>query len=285
MEQRIAVLTDSCADIPAALQEQNGIQVLPVLVNCNGSEYRDGVDITTKELFSWMEKGAVPKTSMPSQSEVVELLDGLYRKGMTHAVFITMSSAISGTYQMISRVCSEYSHMVCKAVDSGMAAIAEGALVLQLAEEIRTGLQWEKVEERVRFLKQNTFPFFALDTLKYLMRGGRIGKVTAIAGEVLNIKPILSFDENGVIDSVEKVRGRKAAIHHLADRVIGLSDGHKRYKLYFSDSMAEEDRLTLEAQILKRCDQAIEVVRSQIGCALGVHLGPGLIGAGIQLLD
>lgn len=285
MDQSIAIITDSCADIPETIRDEKGIMLLPVLVNCAGQEYHDDVDITSDEVFAQMSAGFVPKTSLPAESDLTDLLDAAHDKGFTHAVVVTMSSSISGTYQMIHRVCNEYTGMVCKAFDSGMAAIAEGALAIQLADDIRAGLRWQEIEKRLSYLKKNTLPFFGLDTLKYLMRSGRIGKVTAMAGEMLNIKPILSFDANGVIDSVEKVRGRKAVINHLAERITKLAMGHKGYRLYFAHSVAPEDCKLLMDKVLAGCKEYTEIIQSNLGCALGVHLGPGLIGVAIQLLD
>ncbi len=285
MSEKIAIITDSCADIPEPIREEYGIRTIPVIVSCGGREYQDGVTMTASEMYVRLRAGEAPKTSLPSSDALVKLLRGLQEEGYSHAVVVSMSSAISGTYQMFHRVCMEFREMPCLAVDSGMAAIAEGALALQLADEVRNGLTWKDLPNRVQRIKAATHPFFGLDTLKYLMRGGRIGKARAIAGEVLNIKPILSFDEDGVIDSVEKTRGRKATINRIAERIIHLSEGCRRYRLYFADSEAEADRLVLEEKIRSVCKEPISIVRSQLGCALAVHLGPGLIGAAIQMLD
>lgn len=285
MNQAIAVIADSCADIPAKIREEKNIGTLPILMSYHGRDYHDGVDITLDQIYAELESGDLPKTSLPSEDELIALLDSYRARGYTHAVIVTMSSAISGTYQMIRRVCGEYEGMACYTVDSGMAAIAEGAIAIELADEIAAGLTWEKLPERVQKLKENTFPYFGLDTLKFLMRGGRIGKVTAIAGEILNIKPILSFDEEGVIDSVEKCRGRKAAIKAIAERIGKLAEGKRRYRLYFADGNADADREVLEKRILDECDHCTEIVRSKVGSALTIHLGPALIGAAIQMLD
>lgn len=285
MSEKIAIITDSCADIPEPIRKEYGIRTIPVIVSCGGKEYQDGVTMTASEMYARLRAGETPKTSLPSSDALVRLLRGLHEEGYSHAVVVSMSSSISGTYQMFHRVCVEFREMPCLAVDSGMAAIAEGALAVQLADEVRNGLTWKELPNRVQRIKDATHPFFGLDTLKYLMRGGRIGKARAIAGEVLNIKPILSFDEDGVIDSVEKTRGRKATINRIAERIIHLSEGCRRYRLYFADSEAEADRLMLEEKILSVCKEPISIVRSQLGCALAVHLGPGLIGAAIQMLD
>lgn len=285
MNERIAIITDSCADVPDALRASKHLSVLPVRVRIQDEDYKDGIDIQTEEVFRRMEAGENIKTSLPSEEDVLTLLHGLQQAGYTHAVLITMSSAISGTYQMLRMLCEEYRGMVCMVFDSGMAAIAEGALALQLADEVERGISWDNLEQRLVQLRTNTHPFFGLDTLKYLMRGGRIGKVTALAGEILNIKPILSFDAEGVIDSVEKVRGRKALMTRLVERVAALAEGHHSYRLYFADSEAAEERKKLEERVLAVCTECVGVVRSSISSALAVHLGPGLVGVAIQLLD
>lgn len=285
MAERIAIITDSCADIPEALRVEKHISTISVRVCTKDADYRDGIDIHTDEVLRRMDAGESIKTSLPSESEFQELLERLHAEGFTHAVAITMSSAISGTYQMLRMLCHECRFMTCLAFDSGMAAIAEGALALQLADEVQAGLPWAEVEARLGRLRENTHPYFGLDTLKYLMRGGRIGKVTAIAGEILSIKPILSFEAEGVIDSVEKTRGRKALMSHLVERIGKLAEGHHAYRLYFADSAADAERKQLEERVLAVCRECREVVRSSVSSALAVHLGPGLIGVAIQLLD
>lgn len=285
MKQKIAVIADSCADIPESIREEKHIGILPILMNYHGRDYHDGVDITLEQIYAGLENGDLPKTSLPAEEELIALLDRCKAEGYTHAVIVTMSSAISGTYQMIRRVCAEYEAMECCTVDSGMAAIAEGAIAIELADEIAAGLTWEELPGRVEKLKENTHPYFGLDTLKFLMRGGRIGKVTAIAGEILNIKPILSFDEEGVIDSVEKCRGRKAMVKSIAERISKLAEGKLRYRLYFADGNADADREALEKRVLDVCSRCTDIVRSKVGSALTIHLGPALIGAALQVLD
>lgn len=285
MNEKIAVITDSCADIPQVIRESKGIHTIPVLMHYHGKDYHDGVDITVEDIYPELEHGDLPKTSLPSEEELIALLDSLKAQGCTHAAIITMSSAISGTFQMIKLICEEYEGMTCQAFDSGMAAIAEGALAIELADEIAAGLTWDRLPQRMARLKANTHPFFGLDTLKFLMRGGRIGKVTAIAGEILNIKPILSFDAEGVIDAVERCRGRKALIKSVAERICTLAAGKHRYRFYFADGYADADREALEQRILSVCREYTDIVRSKVGSALTVHLGPGLVGVAIQLLD
>ncbi len=105
-------------------------------------------------------------------------------------------------------------------------------MILQLAEELRQGMDWQTLtERRVPWLIQNTFPFFSVDTLEYLQKGGRIGKVTAMAGTMLQIKPLITFAADGQLQSIAKVRGRNLVIRKLIELVTQSHNGAARYNL------------------------------------------------------
>ncbi|EJX00197.1 DegV, partial [gut metagenome] len=210
MSEKIAFIADSCADLPKEIQEKENVFVLPVIVSVEGKEYLDGVEISAETVYHQQSQGGLPTTSLPTGAMVEKVFTSVLEKGYEKAVLFTMSSAISGTWNLCRLLCEDCKQLECLVFDSKMASLAEGALLVELMEEVEAGaVDWEGIPARLMELQKNTFPYFGIDTLEFLQKNGRIGKATAFAGNLLNVMPILSFDENGVITPVEKVRGRK----------------------------------------------------------------------------
>ena len=155
-----------------------------------------------------------------------------------------LSSGLSGTYnlaRMLAGECAEQGYAM-QVFDSVSGALGQGMTVLQLAEDIKNGMDWEELtERRAPQLIANTYPFFSVDTLEYLVKGGRIGKVTAMAGTMLQIKPIITFAPDGQLQSVAKVRGRHQVMRKLVDMAVDRCGEHKRYNLAVAHGGAPEE--------------------------------------------
>ena len=150
---------------------------------------------------------------------VSDAFDQIRADGYERVIALMLSSGLSGTYNMVRLQGEQRDDLEIAVFDSKSGALGMGITVLQLWEEIQAGLDWETlVKERAPHLMANTFPFFSVDTLEYLYKGGRIGKITAMAGTMLNIKPIITFSQDGQLQSIAKVRGRRA----VQDKIIEL---------------------------------------------------------------
>lgn len=286
MSEKIAFIADSCADLPKEIREKENVFILPVLVSCQGQEYLDGEEITAEAIYQQQEKRELPSTSLPTGAMVEKVLTAVISGGYQKAVIITMSSAISGTWNLCRLLCEECRQLECLVFDSGMASLAEGALLIEIMEEVDAGiLNWEDIPERLEELKQNTHPYFGIDTLEFLQKNGRIGKVTAFAGNLLNIMPVLSFDENGVITPVEKVRGRKKRLNLLRDKAVDHINNCKKYRLLFASGGCPEMVDQLKNEIANVLGQTVPSMTTDLGCALAAHLGRNLLGVCVQVLD
>lgn len=285
-QSKIAVITDSCADIPQELVEEYHIFVLPIIVQCSDGQHRDGVDITADEVYERL-KTELPKSSSPLGSDIEDMFCEIKRQGYTHAVAIMLSGALSGTVNHVRLAAQEQSGLTVKVFDSLQGSIGIGVLALQAAEDIRKGLSYEELLERIPHLIDNTTVFFSIDTLEYLQKGGRIGKATALAGTMLQIKPILSLDKDGEIYTAAKVRGRKqveSRLLKLVEECVLAADG-RSYNLVVADGGAPEERKELEEKLRQQFPDYKHLYQAKIGAALSIYLGPGLLGAGIQFLD
>ena len=191
--EKIALLTDSTADLPAPMREGKPIYVVPLKIRCEDGEYSDGVDITAEGVYERLHRGELPRTSLPEGGVVSDTLDQIRADGYERVIAVMLSSGLSGTYNMVRLQAGQRDDLEIAVFDSRSGSLGIGIMVLQLWEEIVAGASWETlVRERAPHLVANTFPFFSVDTLEYLRRGGRIGRITALAGTMLSIKPIIT---------------------------------------------------------------------------------------------
>ena len=283
---KIAILTDSCAEISGDMQQGLPIFVLPLTVRAGGKEYRDGVDITGPEIHRIL-RYDLPKTSLPGGDVVEDTLDEIARQGYTHVLAVMLSGGISGTVNRMRLRAQEETRMTIKVFDSSLASIGEGSVVLQLARYVQEGVSWEELLFRASELIHNTTVFVSVDTLEYLKKGRRIGRVTAMAGTALQIKPILSFGEGGELGSVAKVRGRHAVVEKLTQLVrqeLGPGTG-KRYNLLMAWDGVTEGADELRRALVRALPRFENFYEVHFGAVLTTYLGPGGMGAGIQVLD
>lgn len=284
--EKIAVLTDSCADIPPHLAKQYHISVVPLKIVYHDKTYLDGVDIRAEEVYRRLPV-EIPKTSLPDGETVGKLFYDLKKEGYSSVIAIIFSSGLSGTYQMVKLVAEEFPDLKVAVFDTLSGCLGTGATVLQTARYIEEGKSWEELMELIPRLIQNTKVFFSINTLEYLQKGGRIGKITSIAGTMLNMKPIISFAPTGELINVAKIRGRKQSLSRITELVEEFAAEHpgKRYNLMFASGGAPEDLKMVRQEILKRLPNRVNCWEGEIDSTLGVYVGPKLIGAGIQILD
>ena len=284
VNDKIAIITDSCGDVPPELAKEYSIFILPMLINCIDGEYRDGVDISADDVYERL-KVELPKTSSPLGEDIIGTFEEIKRQGYTKAVAIILSGGLSGSVNHIKLAAQGIEGLEVAVFDSKQGSIGIGAIALQAAEYVKQGMRFEQLVEKVPNLIKNTKVFFSIDTLEYLQKGGRIGKVTALAGTVLQIKPILSFDDEGEIYTAAKVRGRKMVSSKLIKLVQECESKNRPYNLMVADGGAPEEREKLEEQLIALFPNYQFCYRAKIGAALSVYLGSGLLGAGIQFLD
>ncbi|MEG1721263.1 MAG: DegV family protein [Pseudoflavonifractor sp.] len=284
--QKIAVLTDSCADLNPAARAGLPIYVAPLKIVCGDGEYSDGVDISAQDVYARLDRGEIPKTSLPDFGTVDEALDQMRADGYEKVIAIHLSSGLSGTYNMV-RIHAQHRHdLEIAAFDSLRGAIAQGMNVLQICADIEAGMDWQELcDRRVPALLQNTFAAFTVDTLEYLVQGGRIGKISGMAGTLLNIKPIISFSEEGQLESVAKVRGRRQVQDKLLEMIDRQLEGCSRYNLAVTHGGAEEEMETFKARLMAAHPNYDHLWQAELDATLSVYIGKSVIGACAQRLD
>lgn len=284
--EKIALFTDSTADLSPALVGDKPIYVVPLKIVCADGEYSDGVDIFAPDVYDRLHRGELPRTSLPDGGSISDALDRIKADGYEKVLAVMLSSGLSGTYNMVRLQAETRRDLEIAVFDSKSGSLGMGIMVLQLWEDIQAGASWDwLVEKRLPGLIANTFPFFSVDTLEYLSKGGRIGKVAAFAGTLLSIKPIISFAEDGQLQSVAKVRGRR----QVQDKILDLMEQRLRpgvrYNLGVANGGAPEEMKELAQRIRERFPNAEHIWEGAIDATLSVYIGDGVLGGGIQLLE
>lgn len=282
-QEKIAILVDSGVDVPKDVIEKYGMYMLPLKVIFKDAEYLDRITITPQEVYERLNE-EIPKTSLPSGADILDMFERIQADGYAHVLVVTISSGLSGTYNAIRVVAEEFEGLDIFILDTKNIGIAAGVNAIQAAQYVEAGMKWERLKQRVSEEVSNSGIFFCVKTLEYLQKGGRIGLVASILGSALNLKPIISCNEDGIYYTVAKVRGRKQSLHKALELAVNFIGDAQKYRLCLVHGNAKEEADELILEFKKMLPNAIEFYEGQISPALGVHTGPGLIGLGVQIL-
>ena len=284
--EKIALLTDSTADLTPAMREGKPIYVVPLKIRCDDGEFSDGVDIFAQDVYDRLHRGELPRTSLPEGGVLSDTLDQIRADGYEKVIAVMLSGGLSGTCNLVRVQAEQRDDLDIAVFDSRSGSLGIGITVLQLWEEIQAGADWDKlIHERVPHLVDNTFPFFSVDTLEYLRRGGRIGRITALAGTMLSIKPIITFSEDGQLQSIAKVRGRKQVQDKIVELLRSKFRAGKRYNLGVANGGAPAEMAELSEKIRARFPDFVHCWEGAMDATLSVYIGDGVIGGGIQFID
>lgn len=283
---KIAILTDSTTDLGNESLEQLKVNVVPMQIIYNdGRTFKDGVDITVDQIGKDLDEFE-PKTSLPSIQDAIDAFSKLEEQGYTHCIVLPLSSGLSGTYNMLVTVVDNYEGaMKIEVIDGRTVSVGIGALVVAMAEDIRAGLEFEEVVAKAKKHAINHKIYFAIETLKYLQKGGRISKVQGTVGSMFDIKPILEVDDEGKLQNIAKSRGRKKSILKLVELFKtaaddALSNGKKITAIYVVHANREEDGKFLTEK-LKELFPELTISYYRLGALLTVHTGEGTVGGAI----
>jgi len=280
---KIAILVDSGTDVPREYLEKYPIYVAPLKIIYQDREYNDRLEITPQEVYDRLEE-EVPRTSLPDSGLVNGLFDRIVADGFEQVLVISISSRLSGTFNFLRVLSESYQGLAFHFVDTRNIGIGAGLQVILAAQLIAAGEPIESVLLKLEASIKNSRTYFCLDTLEYLIKGGRIGKVMAVVGQMLSIRPVISCNEEGVYVTVAKARGAAQAV----EKAIALAVKQASSQVKFAISVAHGsavDRAGAVMRILKeRLPNAAMFLMTDISPALSVHTGPGLIGIAVQSL-
>ena len=274
----IAVVTDSTSDLPVEIAKQHGITIVPLNVHIEDETFLDGVTISADEMYRRLpDQKVIPTTSAPSVGSFIEAYEKL-SESHDEIISIHLSSKLSLTHNSAVQAASELNEKGAKieVIDTEQASMALGWIAVQAAEKIASG---GSLDEAVALAKSaSTRASFTgmVDTLEYLVRGGRIGKAQGFVGSLLRIRPILTLTE-GVAHPAGRARNRTKGITRLKEMVAEASPLDKLAILYTTDKNDAEEIANSVAEYSKNGKPVV----AQLGPVVGNYLGPGTLGLGL----
>ena len=276
---KLAVITDSSAFLQAETLRKEDLFVLDIPVNIDGQEYVEGVNLTAQEFYEKMASASeLPKTSQPSIAKLDEILSTLKDKGYTHALGLFLSSGISGFYQNIQYMKDEFEGLTIAFPDTRITSAPLGYMAESVFKWAEQGDGFESILDKVTEQIENTSAFIMVDDLDHLVKGGRLSNGAAILGNLLSIKPILYFNDQGVIEVYEKVRTEKKATKRLVE-IVKEATANGNYQITVIHGNAPQKAADLR-QLLIDGGVATDVSIATFGSVIGTHLGEGSIALG-----
>ncbi len=274
------IITDSCCDFTDSMCAQLDISYVPLIVTYNGqSQTNFSEETAIKAFYNELRNGVTATTSAVNPDGWASVMEPALAAGQD-VLTVCFSSGLSATYQSAVIAAEElqekYPDRKIKVIDSLCAALGQGLLIWYACKKRDEGLSLEELAAWVEENKQHICHWVTVDDLSHLKRGGRISATSAIVGTMLNIKPIIHVNDEGKLINVAKVRGRKAAINHIADKVGELGEGFDNETCFVVHGDCEEDAQVL-ANIIQEKYGVKNVHIGYLGPVIGAHTGPGVL--------
>jgi len=274
----IKIVTDSTADLPAKLAEELDVTVVPVYLRFGKEVYRDRVDISEDEFYQRLLHDPIhPNTTQPSPQDFADVYEKL-SKDADGIVSIHLTSKLSGTYnsavqgkKMVKSKCP------IEVIDTQTLTIAISLIVIQASKMARSGMGLQQIANELNKIIPNVHLLVLFDTLKYLVKGGRVGKAKALMGSVLNVKPMLAMKDGELVPSGQ-VRSRSKGIDRLVDFVKNAKEIQDLAILHSTTPDEAKDLVERTSSVFPK----EKTIIARLGPGLGVHGGPGILAIALR---
>lgn len=275
----IAVVTDSDSSLPPALAEIHGIRQVPINIHFGAEAFQTGVDMDDVQLFERIDReGAFPTTSAPTPGQFAEAYQAAFDAGHDTVLCVCVSSEVSATFTSAVHAKDLFPDKAITVLDSRSISMGQGYIAIEAAKAAREGLPLEQVMARAEGVRDRTYLYAALDTLRYLAMSGRVGHLAAGMASLLDIKPVLTLRE-GKLDMLEKVRTRKKAWARVIELTGAGVGGRPVESLAILHVNAQEAAVRFAEQLLDTMKCSVDPVYIPFTAGLSVHTGPGMVGA------
>ena len=278
-KRKYILMSDSTCDLPAELYSQLGVKILKLSFEIDGQSHSDG-DMDYHEFYDKMRNGSLTKTSQISPAQAEAAFEKQIKTGLD-ILYLSFSSGLSGTFNSAcmarDNLLDKYPDARIVCIDSLCASTGEGLLLYKAWEKMCEGYD---IDELARWIEENKLHvchLFTVDDLVYLQRGGRISKVTAVAGAILGIKPILHVDDEGRLVAIGKVRGRKQSLNKIIDLMCERIEGYENPVIGISHGDCWGDADYIAELARRKLGQETKVITSYVGTVIGAHSGPGTL--------
>ena len=272
--ENTAIVLDSTADFPEAPQRFPNWRVVPLYVLFGDESYRDYVELAPAEFYARLRTSEqLPTTSQPTPGDFLQTYEELGAYERIYSLHI--SSALSGTYQSATTAAEQIGDKV-RTVDSESASAAIAMLGLAIQQRLERGTTDDEVEALIVRYREQAHLIFTVDTLEFLRRGGRIGRASAWAGQLLHVKPILTIEREVV--PLKRVRGNQKAMQEFVSEFTSTSHDTPTLKVGIAHADAPDRARQLEKMVHAERPQAEVEVVTTLGAVVGTHAGPGTVG-------
>lgn len=273
---KTAVVTDSTAYISKEIRKKLNIHMIPLSVIFGNESYEEEIDISTTDFYEEVKsQGKLPTTSQPSVGQFVTLFSKLAEQ-YDAVISIHLSSGISGTYQGAVSAGEMVENIEVTAFDSEISCMAQGFYVIKAAEMAQSGKSSTEIIARLNEMKQSLRAYFMVDDLSHLQRGGRLSSAQAIIGSLLQVKPLLHF-ENKLIVPFEKIRTRKKAMNRVMELLGEDADNGDAYEAVVIHANRPEEANNWKEELATKFPN-VDFSISYFGPVIGTHLGEGAMG-------
>ena len=274
------IITDSCCDFTDEMYREMDVAYAPLTVLYNGESHSNFSDpVAVKAFYDELRAGVTATTSAVNPDGWAAIMEPILQEGKD-ILALAFSSGLSTTYQSAVIAANDlkekYPDRTINVVDTLCAALGQGLLVWYICKKRDAGASLEEATAWAEENKKHICHWVTVDDLNHLKRGGRISATTAFVGGMLNIKPIIHVDDEGKLINIAKVRGRKAAIEHLADKMGQLGAGYDNETVFVVHGDCLGDAQLLE-RIIKEKYGVKNVLISYLGPVIGAHTGPGVL--------
>lgn len=274
------IITDSCCDLSYSYISENNLEVIPFPFSIDGKEYVDdfGRFLSYEDFYNELRNGATPLTSQISAFTFEQVFKKYVSEGNA-VIYIGFSSALSQTFNnsILARniVLEEIPEADITVIDSKSASVGLGAIVFYANELLKQGKPKDEIIEWIENNKLKSNHWFIIDSLEHLKRGGRISAASAAVGTMLDIKPLLNVDDEGKLNVLKKIRGRKKAIRELLDELQNIKNSEEQ-TIFINHGDCLKDAEQLRDLVLNEVNVK-DVVINYIGPIIGSHTGPGML--------
>lgn len=273
--ENTAIVLDSTADFPDAPQRFPNWRVVPLYVRFGAESFKDYVELSPEEFYARLRTSEeLPTTSQPTPADFLATYREL--EGYERVYSLHISGDLSGTYASATTAADEVGGDKIRTVDTGTASAAVAMLGLALQRRLERGTDDDELDRLLERYQRDAGLLFTVDTLEFLRRGGRIGRAKAWAGNLLNVKPILTIEREVI--PLKRVRGNQKAMRMFVDEFTSRSEDSPTLRVGIAHADAPERARQLEKMVRGERPQAqIELVTS-LGAVVGTHAGPGTVG-------
>ncbi len=276
---KTAIVTDSTAYIPKHLREQLHIEICPLNVIFGTESYQEELELTSNDFYEKIRNASeLPKTSQPAIGLFEQTFKNLAEQGYEAVISIHLSSGISGTFQASVTAGGMVDEIQVFSFDSEISAMPQGFYVIEAAQMALQGKDPKEILDRLNEMKKSMRAYFMVDDLAHLQRGGRLNGAQALIGSLLQVKPILHFEDTKIVP-FEKIRTHKKAIK----RILELFNEDAEAGVPIKASLIHANRLDIVEELKNQIQSEyknVEIDISYFGAVIGTHLGEGAIGLG-----